>query len=52
VCDQAWRWNLDLVVDPHGNATEYFYTPETNDYLFDTTGAKAGTARQYTRSGG
>jgi RHS repeat-associated protein len=51
VCDQAWRWNLDLVVDPNGNATEYFYSPETNSYLFDSTGAKPGTAKLYTRGG-
>jgi hypothetical protein len=51
VCNQAWRWGLDLVVDPNGNATEYFYTPETNDYLFDSTGATPGTAKQYTRGG-
>jgi RHS repeat-associated protein len=32
VCTQAWRWNLDYVEDPHGNATVYYYTPETNYY--------------------
>ena len=48
---QAWRWNLDLVVDPNGNATEYFYTPETNYYLFDSTSSTAGTAKSYTRGG-
>jgi RHS repeat-associated protein len=31
-CDQAWRWNLDYVVDPHGNATIYYYDKETNYY--------------------
>ncbi|MEV6369644.1 polymorphic toxin-type HINT domain-containing protein [Micromonospora musae] len=31
-CDQAWRWNLDYVVDPHGNTMSYWYTPETNYY--------------------
>ncbi|HEU5156106.1 MAG TPA: RHS repeat-associated core domain-containing protein [Streptosporangiaceae bacterium] len=31
-CRQAWRWNLDYVVDPHGNAIAYYYTPETNHY--------------------
>jgi RHS repeat-associated protein len=51
MCYQAWRWNLDLVIDPNGNATEYFYTPETNYYLFDSTGATPGTAKVYTRSG-
>jgi RHS repeat-associated protein len=51
VCDQAWRWNLDLVVDPHGNATSYFYAPETNYYLAGSTATKAGAARLYTRGG-
>ncbi|ARQ69197.1 polymorphic toxin-type HINT domain-containing protein [Streptomyces marincola] len=31
-CQQAWRWNLDYVVDPHGNAITYFYDQETNSY--------------------
>ena len=31
-CDQAWRWNLDYVVDPHGNTMSYWYDAETNYY--------------------
>jgi RHS repeat-associated protein len=31
-CQQAWRWNLDYAVDPHGNAVAYYYDKETNDY--------------------
>ncbi|RAG80354.1 hypothetical protein DN069_38585, partial [Streptacidiphilus pinicola] len=31
-CQMAWRWNLDYVVDPHGNLTTYTYTPEANYY--------------------
>jgi RHS repeat-associated protein len=32
-CDQAWRWNLDHVVDVHGNSASYWYdAPETNRY--------------------
>ncbi|WP_173073577.1 hypothetical protein [Phytohabitans rumicis] len=31
-CTQAWRWNLDYVVDPHGNTMSYWYVPETNLY--------------------
>ncbi|MEV7603793.1 hypothetical protein AB0O91_41145, partial [Kitasatospora sp. NPDC089797] len=31
-CQMAWRWNLDYVVDAHGNLTTYSYTPETNSY--------------------
>lgn len=29
---QAWRWNLDYVVDPHGNTMRYFYERETGAY--------------------
>ncbi|MFI8186485.1 RHS repeat-associated core domain-containing protein [Actinacidiphila glaucinigra] len=29
---QAWRWNLDLVQDVHGNAASYWYTKENNYY--------------------
>jgi hypothetical protein len=31
-CQQAYRWNLDYVVDPRGNAITYNYTQETNNY--------------------
>lgn len=31
-CDQAWRWNLDYVVDPTGAAMAYYYAKETNHY--------------------
>ncbi|MEV1011638.1 polymorphic toxin-type HINT domain-containing protein [Streptomyces sp. NPDC049881] len=31
-CQQAWRWNLDYVVDPRGNAMAYYYERETNSY--------------------
>ncbi|MFE6775286.1 polymorphic toxin-type HINT domain-containing protein [Streptomyces sp. NPDC057702] len=31
-CQQAWRWNLDYVVDVHGNAMAYYYDKETNSY--------------------
>ncbi|GAB3648876.1 RHS repeat-associated core domain-containing protein [Glycomyces tarimensis] len=34
-CDQAWRWQLDWVVDTHGNAIAYFYEGETNHYLLN-----------------
>jgi RHS repeat-associated protein len=39
-CSQAWRWNLDFVIDPEGNATAYYYDAETNYYGADnqTTG--------------
>ncbi|MEU4578730.1 RHS repeat-associated core domain-containing protein [Nonomuraea sp. NPDC023979] len=31
-CRQAWRWNLDHVVDTHGNAITYYYAKESNRY--------------------
>ncbi|MEU2605506.1 polymorphic toxin-type HINT domain-containing protein [Streptomyces albus] len=31
-CKQAWRWNLDYVVDTHGNAVAYYYDQEKNSY--------------------
>ena len=38
--NSAWRWNLDYVVDVHGNAIAYFYNNQTNYYAEDngTTG--------------
>ncbi|MER7585625.1 RHS repeat-associated core domain-containing protein [Kitasatospora sp. NPDC097691] len=51
-CQTAWRWNLDYVVDSHGNLTTYTYTPETNYYA--RGGAQnngIGTRTAYTRSG-
>ncbi|MFJ9633989.1 polymorphic toxin-type HINT domain-containing protein [Streptomyces sp. NPDC101175] len=46
---QAWRWNLDYVVDPHGNAMSYWYTKETNYYAKNGTTTDNGTA--YDRAG-
>ncbi|MEV8346462.1 RHS repeat domain-containing protein [Streptomyces niveus] len=51
-CQQAWRWNLDYVVNPHSDAMAYFWEKETNHYgrnVNDTTGAS--TATSYTRGG-
>lgn len=31
-CRQAWRWNLDYVVDTHDNSMTYRYGVETNNY--------------------
>ncbi len=46
-CAQAYRWNLDYVVDVHGNSMSYFYTQETNKY-----GQNLGkTTTPYTRNG-
>jgi RHS repeat-associated protein len=52
-CMQAWRWNLDYTVDPHGNATTYTYVPETNYYRrgYDSAAGSSGTMTQYTRGG-
>ncbi|MFH8657881.1 RHS repeat-associated core domain-containing protein [Streptomyces afghaniensis] len=45
---QAWRWNLDYVVDTHDNAMSYWYTAEHNNYdkLGDDT-----TGTDYVRGG-
>ncbi|MER6696187.1 RHS repeat-associated core domain-containing protein [Streptomyces fimicarius] len=45
---QAWRWNLDLVTDVHGNAATYWYKAETNHYA--KNGDKTKLA-EYTRGG-
>ncbi|WP_327110935.1 hypothetical protein OG206_00330 [Streptomyces sp. NBC_01341] len=47
-CMQAWRWNLDYVVDTHGNASTYWYTKESNNYAKNAT---TGTSTGYTRGG-
>ncbi|MGV9317322.1 sugar-binding protein, partial [Streptomyces sp. NPDC003691] len=31
-CSQAWRWNLDYVVDVHGNAMSLWWKKEVNHY--------------------
>ncbi|MFD5988812.1 polymorphic toxin-type HINT domain-containing protein [Streptomyces cyaneofuscatus] len=47
-CQQAWRWNVDYVVDPHGNAMSYHYAKETNSY---GRNLKAADDTPYTRGG-
>ncbi|MFJ2782359.1 RHS repeat-associated core domain-containing protein [Kitasatospora sp. NPDC087315] len=51
-CRTAWRWNLDHVVDVHGNLTTYTYAPETNWYARGG-GQNGGTGANtdYTRAG-
>ncbi|MFB7248920.1 hypothetical protein CW362_31540 [Streptomyces populi] len=48
-CAQAWRWNLDYVVDTHGNASTYWYGQETNYYSKNADTTVNGTG--YTRGG-
>ncbi|GAA1287809.1 hypothetical protein Psi02_70250 [Planotetraspora silvatica] len=47
-CTQAWRWNLDHVVDLHGNSLSYWYSTETNKYARDLDSTKVSG---YTRGG-
>ncbi|MEV4433292.1 polymorphic toxin-type HINT domain-containing protein [Streptomyces sp. NPDC049585] len=51
-CQQAWRWQLDYVVDPHGNAMAYFWKTESNNYgrNVDVMTGKA-TSTPYIRGG-
>ncbi len=50
-CNQVWRWNLEYVVDPSGNSLTYFYTKETNSYVYDIMGNYSGTTASYTSGG-
>ncbi|MFF4181276.1 RHS repeat-associated core domain-containing protein [Streptomyces sp. NPDC001750] len=43
-CNQAWRWSLDYVKDPQGNALSYFYERETNHYALNGKTDVNGTA--------
>lgn len=45
---QAWRWNLDYVVDPHGNVMTYWYDKELNHYAKNGT---TGNGTAYARGG-
>lgn len=47
-CQQAYRWNVDYSVDPHGNVTTYYYDQEINHYGRNADAAK-GTP--YVRGG-
>lgn len=51
-CQQAWRWQLDYVVDPRGNAMAYYWKTESNNYgrnVSETTGD--ATVTPYVRGG-
>ncbi len=45
-CQQAWRWNLDYVVDTHGNAESFYYDAQTNTYS-----ANGASPTSYVRGG-
>ncbi|MEV0272771.1 polymorphic toxin-type HINT domain-containing protein [Hamadaea sp. NPDC050747] len=45
MCQQAWRWNLDYVVDTHGNTMAYFYGAESNKYRSMTMGVDKAYVR-------
>jgi RHS repeat-associated protein len=47
-CSQAWRWNLDYVVDTHGNSMSLWYQKERNQYAREANATKLG---RYVRSG-
>ena len=51
-CQMGWRWNLDYVVDPHGNLQVYDYTAETNYYnRGGGQNSGDGTLTEYDRAG-
>lgn len=47
-CQQAWRWNLDRIVDPLGNVITYSYTADINAY---GRGGGPGNVTPYARGG-
>ncbi|WP_285663475.1 RHS repeat domain-containing protein [Actinorhabdospora filicis] len=47
-CDQAWKWNLDYVVDLSGNSMSYWYETASNNYGKESDASKPVS---YTRSG-
>jgi RHS repeat-associated protein len=49
-CPQAWRWNLDLVIDPHDNVQQYEYQKEIN-YYAALNGWPGFEHTEYVRSG-
>ncbi len=50
-CNQAWRWNLDRIVDANGNTTQIVYSRETNMYQRGSSNGFTGTATTYVRGG-
>ncbi|GAA3770675.1 RHS repeat-associated core domain-containing protein [Plantactinospora mayteni] len=50
-CQQAYRWNLDYVVDAHGDAMSYWYQQETNSYGRWNGSPYFGETTPYVRGG-
>ncbi|MFG3001542.1 polymorphic toxin-type HINT domain-containing protein [Streptomyces sp. NPDC048340] len=51
-CQQAWRWNLDFVVDPRGGMITHWYDTATNHYKRGSSAATPeGTLTSYIRGG-
>ncbi|GGV05672.1 polymorphic toxin-type HINT domain-containing protein [Kitasatospora aureofaciens] len=51
-CQMAWRWQLDYVVDSHGNLVTYKYAAEGNKYQRGAVQSGGnGTLTDYQRSG-
>ncbi|MFF4099165.1 RHS repeat-associated core domain-containing protein [Streptomyces sp. NPDC001903] len=50
-CQQAWRWQLDYVVDVRGNAMAYYWNAETNNYGRNVSETAKSTPTQYIRGG-
>ncbi|MGO4652194.1 RHS repeat-associated core domain-containing protein [Arthrobacter sp. 2RAF22] len=47
LCQQAYAWNLDYVVDVNNNSEAFYYTQDVNNY---TTQAGTGPLKSYVRS--
>jgi hypothetical protein len=50
-CQQAYRWNLDRIIDPNLNKTQIIYTREENYYQRASSGTASGVMEQYVRGG-
>lgn len=47
LCQQAWAWNLDYVVDPNGNSQAFYYA---QDFNFYSSRAGQGARMDYVRT--
>ncbi|MFJ7593460.1 polymorphic toxin-type HINT domain-containing protein [Streptomyces sp. NPDC097617] len=50
-CQQAWRWQLDYVVAPGGDAMAYYWKTETNNYGRNVSDTGKATVTRYIRGG-